>query len=54
MVSHPSMLQLSSTPSLDSEPQQDMMTVLTSELWGKKNPTEYAGICLPEAALLAC
>lgn len=50
MVSHLSMQQLSYTPSLDSEPQKDMMTVLTGKLV-EKNP-EYTGVCLAEAALL--
>lgn len=44
------MQQPSYTPSLDLEPQKDTMTVLTSKLLKK---TEYAGVCLAEAALLA-
>lgn len=47
------MQQLLYTPSLDSEPQKDMMTVSTSKLLEKKKPPDYTAVCLAEAALLA-
>lgn len=41
MVSHLSMQRLSYTPSLDSEPQKDTMTVLTGKLMKKKKQRIY-------------